>query len=370
MKLVQFRYCTRLLMIVMVIVAFGLSACGGGTTFPAKRDAGTDSNNESDTGVNSDTGSGSDTEGADSGGNNNDDNNPCRQTTADDAAAFSTDYAVALCSKFLSCDRNSELRMMALFDAWVDQDSCVEAILAKNMSPEQARAAVNNKTMRLDSCAATSCLNQIAALDCSDADGPYTQTYSNSIPDCYEALVGKIATGKACTIDGQCGENEFCQSDDEADVCGGTCEDVGLLIGQCGDIVCRGDQYCTPENDVCVSRKANDAACEADYECAYDAQCVASVCKKITSGLDVGAVCDSMNALCKVGLMCINEKCVVPGAVGDACEYVGCGPGLYCTDNNECAERGDVGAACSDGWHCKSMECVQGACTDSDALCE
>lgn len=373
MDFFRFRFSTRLLMIVMLIAAFGLTACGGGSTFPAKRDAGSDSNNDSDVGIDSDSDSNtdSDTGNTDGGNNDDDDNNPCRQTTADDAAKFATDYAAALCTKMLSCGRNSNVTMLALFGGWVDQDSCVEGILAKNMSPDQARAAVDNKTMRLDSCAAVSCLEQIQELDCSDADSPYIENYVQQISSCYDALVGKVATGAPCTINGQCGENEFCQPDDEADLCGGTCADVGLtLSGQCGDIVCRGDQFCTPENNVCVSKYANGKACEFDYECAYDSECVGNICVAITAGLGEGADCDSMNALCRIGLMCLSEKCTVPGALGDACEFAGCGAGLFCSDSGKCEERGGAGESCSDDSQCQSLHCVKGACTNPDTLCQ
>ncbi len=369
MKFIHFRYHTRYLMLVMLIVAFGLSACGGGSTFPAKRDVGNDSNNEQDSGVivDSDTGTTGDSGNTDE---ENDENNPCRQTTADDAAKFAKDYAAALCTKMLSCNRNSSVTMLALFGGWVDQDSCVTGILAQHMSADQARAAVDNNTMKLDSCAATSCLAQIGDLDCSDADSPAIENYVQGISSCYDALVGRVKTGKPCTINGQCGDQEFCQPDDKTDVCGGTCGDVGLtLSGQCGDIVCRGDQFCTPENNVCVSKYANGKACEADYECAYDSECADNVCTTITAGLESGAACDSMNALCKIGLMCLSEICTVPGAQGDACQYAGCGPGLFCTEAGKCVTRGAAGDSCEDDSQCKSLSCVEGACTNPNALC-
>lgn len=377
----RISFCKRLSLLTLFLVALSLSACGNNnSTFQSKRDTGSNVEDE-DTGViGDDTGNNSDTGNNGSGDNDTGNNgetdtgenpdDPCLETTAEQAADFATNYARALCQKMWSCDSNATIAMFASLGGWTDEESCVNSVLAANMTAAQARAAVNNGSMKLNSCAATACLEEIEELNCYDAETPMRENYVPFIDSCYQALAGNLSTGQPCTINGQCGTGEFCQPDDEQDVCGGSCADVGLYgSGQCGDIICRGDQYCVPDNDVCVSRHADGESCEEDYHCKYNSECVDGQCAPIVSGLGEGSTCDLSTALCEFGLICVGGTCQKPASTGETCAFFGCSPDLYCNSEGKCVAKGGADASCTDGSQCLSTHCVAGKCTDLDALC-
>ena len=179
-----------------------------------------------------------------------------------------------------------------------------------------------------------------------------------------------ISEGGDCTLAAQCAGQSVCAREDSSTTCTGTCQDGGQATAQCGDIVCRYDQYCQTDNDLCVSKKDAGEDCSEDFECQLDARCEGGSCQQASSGLDVGAQCNFSTDLCRAGLACIDGNCEQQPAEGEQCPLYGCKGDFYCSQDSEtCEPVKSAGESCTVPQECKSLNCAGGQCAPFDGLC-
>jgi hypothetical protein len=198
------------------------------------------------------------------------------------------------------------------------------------------------------------------------------------VPDECRNQFGPRAEGKACMYGSQC-ETGMCGLTDPAAMCG----------------------TCTP-------RRAEGEACGDGYACAYDLDCVDSVCTKLGR---LGDSCDRGEAACNnaqsiacyleqdaatgtcqllpgLGELCSGPVCraelscnltsgsCVPdkmGTLGGACGYdaedvyTWCPGGSYCDTNSVCVAKASTGEACPTGVRCRpGNRCLNAVCTVPD----
>ncbi|AWV90438.1 hypothetical protein [Bradymonas sediminis] len=371
------RYClrNRLILSLLFIAAVALAACGDNSQIVGTSNN-QPTNNKKDTGGGGDKDTGTpdagdpDTTGEEDAGDPDTTTDPCLQTTPAEAAAFAENYAQALCERVFECQDNPKLALYVSFLDWTSVDNCKESILAGSISVEQARAAATNGTLRLNSCDAATCLPSIASASCDGLDRIFDENYVDEVATCYSAWSGSLAENASCTMDAQCEGHQICERQDEAATCTGTCVDAGLAsAGQCGDKTCRADQYCSGSNDICMSRPDIGEPCDNTKVCRANATCQSGTCAAVTSGLQAGQACNFSDKLCSFDLICLAGTCAEAAGVGESCNFVGCQSGLYCSAQGECAELGGPGAACTEDGMCRTNRCVNGSCTDVDALC-
>jgi hypothetical protein len=363
--------------------ALALSACGDNSQIIASRDSGSEQDDENDE-ENEDAGSTPDADEQPDAGFDDASNpdtgptDPCLQTTPAEAAEFATQYAAALCERVFSCEQNPRLAQFVTLGGWTSVEKCTDAVLAGTISAGQAEQAAAEGTLTLDSCAATICLEGVAKLDCTGLHRVFTENYTGQITSCYDAWVGDISRDQACSVDAQCEGDQICFRDPNAPTCQGTCVDAGVSgSGSCGDITCRADQYCTVENNICMTRPAIGDACNESEDaapaeripCRTNATCEGGICVAIEADLPADSTCDLQKALCSFDLVCLGT-CTAAGAEGDSCNFAGCEAGLYCSDQGVCEARGAAGASCTSDDQCLSLRCAGGSCTDVNALCQ
>jgi hypothetical protein len=295
----------------------------------------------------------------------------CLQTTPQQASEFADDFSTALCEKLLSCENNSSIAEFVTFGGWSSVDACAREVQAGLISPGQAQKAAEQGSLTLNSCEASDCLQQIPNLDCLGVHRALLEARYDEMASCYGAWQGARAAGSPCTVDAQCQGDRVCTPGFGSTSCTGSCNDPGQSgSGQCGDIVCRHDQYCSFDNDVCMSRGAIGDDCEQNFECTLDAYCDdTGKCVAIDTGRGLGETCNDFDELCSFDFACIDGECSDFVGEGDSCSFVGCDAGLFCNQNSQCeALRGDF-ASCENDGQCLSFRCADGECTPVDDLC-
>ncbi|MFW5966020.1 MAG: hypothetical protein ACOCV2_00825 [Persicimonas sp.] len=358
---------TRIRQVVLLLACVGLVACGEQRiTTPGGPDGG-DDNNSPDAGSPDTRGDGgSDTDSETDGGDPFDDE--CLQTDADDARDFVDDYSTSLCERMLECEENSKVAEFVSIGGWDSVETCAHDVQSETLTGEQAAQAVEDDAVRLDSCNAPDCLDGIDDLDCLAVDRLLTEARFAELTSCPDAWYGVRDTGEACSVDAQCAGEAVCERDDEA--CLGECAEVDSAgSGQCGDIVCRADQYCSTDNNVCQTRRDPGSSCEADHECVRDARCETNECVEIDTGLGSGTACNLDDRLCSFDLVCRQGECGSMPEDGESCPEYGCAGDAYCDDGGTCASRKGAGESCSSDAECSSLRCVDDSCADRDALC-
>jgi len=154
---------------------------------------------------------------------------------------------------------------------------------------------------------------------------------------------GTLSGGAACTDNVQCasgqcqGTQTFSPEGPMAPVTCGTCAPA-VAVGQ----VCAqgGVSAGCPQAAVCIT--ADTMAADPTYSCVA------------TTQGDLGATCDDLSALCKVGLYCSAGTCALLGGAGAACGDGGTGSGdpggceapLGCGDPPSTCHSGSAGASC------------------------
>jgi hypothetical protein len=295
----------------------------------------------------------------------------CIQTTPQQAADFAADYATAVCERAFECANNPEVAVNLAFGGWETVSDCVTMAQAGLTTPGQARQAASENTLALNSCNSQPCLDSIPNLDCLAVHRALSNNpVERPTSECKNAYAGMLEQGEPCTTAAQCAGSSVCARDDSSTSCTGTCQDAGQATAQCGDIVCRYDQYCDTENDICVSKKQNGESCTNNFECQVDARCEQGSCQQATSGLDVGANCNFSTELCRAGIGCLDGTCEELKAPGEECPLYGCrGDNTCSTDTETCVPFKEAGESCSNPQDCKSLNCAGGTCAPYDSLC-
>lgn len=374
-------YClrTRLLLSALFVAATVFSACGGDNSkIVSNQDTGSTNNNNPDTGDNDpDTGApDTDDTDTDAGVPDTSDpdtgpDDPCLETTPAEAATFADNYAQTVCERVFECNQNPQLALYVSFRDWTSIENCKADVLAGGISTGQAQAAAENGTLTLNSCDAETCLPSLATASCGGLFRILDENYVDEFAECYSAWTGSVAENASCTVDAQCEGRQVCSRDDAPNSCTGVCVDAGLSgSGQCGDNTCRADQYCSGENDICMTRPDTGESCDETTPCRANAICEGGTCAEIDFALTEGEACNVNNNLCDFDLVCRGNVCSEAVGVGETCNsIIDCQGGLYCSEDKECVAFTTAGEACTESAECRSNRCVDGSCTDSESLC-
>ncbi|MEZ4376040.1 MAG: hypothetical protein R3B07_34865 [Polyangiaceae bacterium] len=154
---------------------------------------------------------------------------------------------------------------------------------------------------------------------------------------CCRLYYGTKGAGASCggangDLD-DCGKGLRCDGGTCVALCGGGKAQLGQ---SCESSTCADGLWCdyySGETAVCARLPGAGESCYDSYECAAGLRCVA-----------LGS----------------DDVCVIPGAIGAACEPYTCGDGLGCIDG-VCAKSKPVGSLCSMDDECDSGIC-EGAC--------
>lgn len=367
-----------LLIIASFAALLALGGCGDNSTLVTDRDTGkhkkpdaggggldvgyndTDSPGD-DTGVTPDAQGGNDTSGP---------QDPCLDGTPAQASEFAHDFATALCERIFACTDSPQLATLVTFGGWSSMSDCVQGVASLTLSPGQAQQALQNGTLRLNTCKTNTCLSSLQNAHCGALHQIFSENRAVGFDACYDAWDGTLGADRSCTVDAQCAGHQVCVRATDAPACEGKCADAGAPgEGACGDNVCRGDQYCSSANQICMTRPALGEACTNDEKvCNVGAECVNGQCVAIQSGLSEGDACDIQNKLCSFDLVCLGE-CATPHPEGAQCQFFGCEADFYCSEGGECTRRGSEGDTCQSDMQCLSNRCAGGVCTDLNSLC-
>lgn len=295
---------------------------------------------------------------------------PCLDGTPEQAGEFAQDFAAALCERIFACTDNPQLATLVTFGGWSSLSDCVQGIASLKISRGQAEQAVRGGTLRLNTCETDACLGSLQNAQCSALHRIFTENRAVGFDACYDAWHGTLGADRPCTVDAQCAGHQVCTRATDAASCQGKCVDAGAPgEGACGTNVCRGDQYCSAANQICMTRPALGEACTTDEKvCNIDAECINGVCEAIQTNLPAGELCNIQNKLCSFDLICLGE-CATPLPEGAQCQYFGCEADFFCSDSGECTRRGGAGDTCQSDAQCLSNRCAGGVCTDLNDLC-
>ena len=224
------------------------------------------------------------------------------------------------------------------------------------------KASLDAGRTSFDAEAAQRCLDLLAAEECDEADLA-----------CEDALVGKVATGDACTESTECAGNAYCR---EGLDCLGTCVatlGVGEACPGTDFDECGAGFFCSAEG-VCTAEKANGEPCDyseecSSYYCDYTEE--GSRCVEIPPDYvkDIGALCD-FDQECKPDLHCPQGTCTAAGEIGEPCP---CVSEAYCSEDSAdafgvCVARIPQGEACEISGQCATGICDDGVCEKPSGL--
>ena len=205
----------------------------------------------------------------------------------------------------------------------------------------------------IDRAALALCLSMYAGAAC-------TLLGSQDI-DCTKSkwLTGRVKLGESCRGHAEC-------------AVGLACEDLRCVaaphVGQRCLNRCDADSIC--DGGSCLKRAVAGGACESSTQCGYSLACVGKQCAD-PPGL--GAACEvRVSGLsCALGLSCDGHFCRAT-TIGDGCtsELSGlydCGRSLSCVAQ-QCNVPRTLGVSCSVGDCFAPLACVNGVCTDQQAI--
>ncbi|MBX7191362.1 MAG: hypothetical protein K1X94_04865 [Sandaracinaceae bacterium] len=225
---------------------------------------------------------------------------------------------------------------------------------------------------------ARACLDALRASPCS-----LTGNGAAAIA-CQDVFVGTTAAGGACSINEECGVDQFCSI---TTACPGTCQARRTSGQDCSD-----DRHCAAglscRDSMCQAQPMVGAGCTELAGCSLGLLCSMGQCRPVDEVLvgTEGASCNLQTGpLCREGLSCVVDS-VAPGgatfvcrgavAAGAACRLglpAQCPDGQYCSETNlmrldfdgVCAPLPSTeGAACdlsgcAEGLRCTSNVCVR-----------
>jgi hypothetical protein len=142
---------------------------------------------------------------------------------------FPLQVAQAICGRFAACCQTVDA---ASPTEHFDMDTCIGQYLNFGYAGSTTgEAVVEGGHVAFDPNQAASCLNQIAAIDCTVDLRSSTQE-RNIISACFGALTGTLDAGAPCRASLECAPGEFCDPLGDG---GGNCEPLRGDGGNCGD---------------------------------------------------------------------------------------------------------------------------------------
>ncbi len=263
--------------------------------------------------------------------------------------------------------------------------------------------AIARGTVVFDPVQARACINALEANPCTLSNN------GTAALACQDVFEGTQPAGGACSINEECGVEQFCAlttacpgtcqarrtsgqdcSDERHCTAGLTCSADGMCVAPPGigagctelgacplGMLCNGGQ-CRPHEEVLVGTEGGSCSLMAGPLCLPGLSCVVDmvgaggatfVCR---AAVAAGAACRlGVPAQCPVGQACAETDAMrldfdgvcapVPSAEGDACDLSGCAEGLRCTDE-VCVRIRDNGEACETMEQCASSVCMGGVC--------
>ena len=183
---------------------------------------------------------------------------------------------------------------------------------------------------------------------------------------------GVVPRGGGCMTSQDCaGEESYCSTYDMA-AQGDTCLGVCQVFGEYGCTEeCAEGQRCDFDRNACVPLTPIGQACSFDGECVQDAFCEVDVNAEeglCTSLARAGEACDTKFD-CAMGLTCqfgedFEGTCEVALMMGEECFSSECAETLYCENNSEtfertCEPRLEVGQPCEYSSSCQQgLSCI------------
>lgn len=242
------------------------------------------------------------------------------------------DAYAALCQNISRCEYWRHSNLAECVNLYTESEvSAWQSDVAVFASIRAGKATLDEKQW-------ASCLTQLAKQSCSVE--PMRSPFS--IPECADAVKGKLKTGESCVTSLACDSSMQCVPDAvTTDLCSGTCRPVGgcKVSSECSD-----DKVCVSHS--CVTARPSGAsgeACGTGLLCQDGLYCDSRAggpgrCRALPKS---GESCPAAAGVpCgEQGLFCVpdtqgNGTCRVPKKAGESCEaaYDCWGPGydLYC----------------------------------------
>jgi hypothetical protein len=195
--------------------------------------------------------------------------------------------------------------------------------------------AVESGRMRFDVSQANECLD--------DLRQNRDQCSAEPSERCGEPVIGLVEPGEGCEHNLECVDGGRCVFKRKDD---GTFKkvdpDTGRGVGVCVARPRDGDACSSFENP-----------CADGFSCSIDDVCV----KRVAAGEDC-----SLSSECIEGLLCRDDQCRAPLAVGERCDVDDCREGAFCDDESRCRAQKKDGASCE-----FSFECL-GICEDNQCV--
>lgn len=296
--------------------------------------------------------------------------------TSADAGIPPDPAAEAFCNKAISL---LAARMTVCMDVPHQAEKSLSMLYGDSGECQMLGKAVSAKRLKHDASKEQSCLSAIPTASCGDAFGDDLSVARGlaAVPECAQALSGRVANDGDCFFDIECPANSRCASPD-LDACTGKCTPRAPRGGSCNSVGdCAAGLRCP--NETCELPK-NSGSCTFTEECAdgYTCQGDPSICTAHTAppAKKPGQPCTYGEFECQDYTACIRNDadagtCVLWPGAGGACdsntsndEYVGCLAGT-CVDGT-CVDLLAVGSSCTSDSQCSSEICSDGVCGISE----
>ncbi len=252
---------------------------------------------------------------------------------------FADEFGVAACDAVEACAGPT---VSSVFFA--SAGGCDAAFVAgyRNALLPIVEQAIDRGTVTYDPAAARACINALRADPCS-----LTNNGSAAVA-CQDVWQGTQPAGGACSINEECGVEQFCSI---TTACPGTCQARRTSGQSCNEERhCAAGLACT--DGMCVAPPMTGAGCMDLGGCGLGSLCSGGQCRPVDEVLiaNEGQACNlQMGPLCQEGLSCVVDA-VMPGV---GATFV-------------CRARVAAGAACRVGL---PSQCPEGqACAETDAM--
>lgn len=218
-----------------------------------------------------------------------------------------------------------------------DFQTCVELGFANSLDPNVV-AAVHAGLVGFDAAKARACLAGIEAWTC-NRDVAFTTRWTP--PECEEVVTGTVAGAGECALGAECVSSQCNVPGCAMACCSGSCVGGVAPVRQprLGDsCVTRSDCYasfclvcagtgCPPTAGTCIPLQGSGGPCMGNLECVE-------------------------------GLVCANQQCQQPPALGEACTGQNCADldSVCGSTSATCIARGATGAPCTSSAECTPVD--------------
>jgi hypothetical protein len=262
---------------------------------------------------------------------------------------FQSSVAAQVCGRIGACCSTAKQP----FDEAMCESQFIAATFPNTLD-NGADAGTTSPATAYDATAAAACLDKYKSMpDTCDSLFPADATpipagsVMHLTDACQRVYAGTKNSGEPCASTADCAPDAkgfaYCNPNLTSGDSGsgmGTCQKIEVVTGQCGD-------------------KSQPGAPGSFYICA-DGTCSTGFCNAISGP---GGTCKPFSSTeCDKGLSCVNDVCVAPPAVGEACPAGQCATGAYC-DSGTCVAQKAAGAACISNNDCAHPNsCQNGTC--------